>query len=99
VPVVLFHDEELDADRKTRDPVLPAEPSPSAKRKKNNRQTEDGLQLHSFGSLMAELATLARHRCTLPIDPSSTPFTRHTEPTALQQRVQDLLEAFPGYGT
>ncbi len=40
---LLFDDGELDAERKTRDPVAPAEPSASAKRKKALRSTPDGL--------------------------------------------------------
>ena len=54
---LLFDDEDLDAHRARRDPVLKAEPSASAKRKKTKRETEDGLPIHSFKTLMAEMAT------------------------------------------
>ncbi|MCG8422330.1 MAG: IS1634 family transposase, partial [Proteobacteria bacterium] len=62
---LLFDDEELDADRLTRDPVAPAQPSDSAKRKKSARRTEDGplYSLHSFDTLLAALATRCRNRC------------------------------------
>ena len=63
---LLFDDEELEAERARRDPVLAAQPSDSAKRKKAKRLTEEGLPLHSLETLMAHLGTRARHRCRLP---------------------------------
>ena len=63
---LLFDDEELEAERARRDPVLAAQPSDSAKRKKAKRLTEEGLPLQSLETLMAHLGTRARHRCRLP---------------------------------
>ena len=40
---LLFDDQTRELDRKTRDPVAPAKPSPAARRKKSHRQTDDGL--------------------------------------------------------
>jgi len=54
---LLFQDEELYERRKTRDPVKPAKPSASAKRKKGVRLTSTGFKIHSFQTLLAELAT------------------------------------------
>jgi transposase len=56
---ILFEDEELQEDRKQRDPILPAKPSESVK-KKATHQNADGLPVHSFETLMAELATRGR---------------------------------------
>jgi len=53
---VLFDDEELEDNRKVRDPVAPAKASPSAKRKKLTRRTVDGFEVHSFKTLIAEMA-------------------------------------------
>jgi len=92
---LLFEDQALDVDRKRRDPILPAKPSPSAQRKKRQRHTEDGLPVHSFATLLAELATRSRHRCRLNSDPHSPAFDQLTEPTPLQQRAFDLIAAFP----
>ncbi len=92
---LLFEDEELDQDRKTRDPVAPAKPSASAKRKKAVRQTTDGLSIHSFETLLADLATRCRHRCRMKSDPQSPAFVQLTEPTPIQQRVLHLIESFP----
>lgn len=92
---LLFEDQALDVDRKRRDPILPAKPSPSAQRKKRQRHTEDGLPVHSFATLLAELATRSRHRCRLNSDPHSPAFDQLTDPTPLQQRAFDLIATFP----
>jgi len=84
---LLFDDQELAADRWTRDPVAQAEPSDSATRKKVERTTPDGFPVHSFDTLLKELGTLCRNRCRIQVDPSSTTFTQDTQPTVLQARV------------
>jgi len=92
---LLFHDEELEAQRKTRDPVAPAEPSPSAKEKKRRRKTADGLTLQSFKDLIMDLGTRAKSLCRLRADPDPTPnpptITRISDPTPLQARAFQLL--------
>jgi transposase len=96
---LLFDDEQLDEDRKTRDPVAPAKPSAQAKKKKVVRVTTDGLPIHSFETLLADLATRCRNRCRIKSDPNGAPFAHLTEPTPLQQRVFELLELLPVTGT
>ena len=88
---LLFHDEELDERRKRRDPVKPARPSASAKRKKTLRLTSDGLDVHSFQTLLAELATLSRNRCRVKSDPDGPTFYELTESTPLQKRAFQFL--------
>lgn len=92
---LLFDDEDLDAHRAQRDPVLAAQPSASAKRKKAKRQTEDGLPIESFATLMAQMATRARHRCRTVSNPEGPKVQRLTEPTPLQRRALELVKAFP----
>ena len=75
--------------------MLKAEPSASAKRKKTKRETEDGLPLHSFKTLMAEMATRARHQCRTASDPDGPTLQRLTEPTTLQRRALELVKVFP----
>jgi transposase len=96
---LLFDDEQLERDRKTRDPVAPATPSTTAKKKKAVRLTADGLPIHSFETLLAELATRCRNRCRIKSDPNSARFSHLTEPTPLQQRAFDLLQLLPVTGT
>jgi transposase len=88
---VLFDDEELTANRKTRDPVAKAKPSASVQRKKAQRTTCDGLGVHSFSSLLEDLGTLCRNRCRILADPSGNTFTQDTQPTPLHARVFQLL--------
>ena len=88
---LLFDDQELAADRWTRDPVAQAEPSDSATRKKVKRTTLEGLPVHSFDTLLEELGTLCRNRCRIQADHSGTTFTQDTQPTELQARVFELL--------
>ena len=88
---LLFDDQELSADRWTRDPVAQAEPSDSARRKKVERSTADGFAVHSFDTLLEELGTLCRNRCRIQADPSGTTFTQDTQPTELQARIFELL--------
>ena len=88
---VLFDDEELISNRKTRDPVAKAEPSASVQRKKTQRTTSDGLGVHSFNTLLEDLGTLCRNRCRILADPSDNTFTQDTQPTRLHARVFHLL--------
>jgi hypothetical protein len=88
---LLFQDEQLSQDRMHRDPVAPAEASALAKAKKANRVNADGVPVHSFETLLRELATRCRNTCRIPADPTSTPFQQLTEPTALQARAFQLL--------
>lgn len=88
---VLFDDEALSADRKSRDPVSPAKPSASASHKKAEKTTADGETVQSFDTLLSALGTLCRNRCRVPSDPTRTPFTQDTEPTPFQSRVFGLL--------
>jgi len=92
---ILFQDEELPGTRKSRDPVLPAKSSDSAKAKKRTHQTVDGLDVHSFETLMAELASRGRTTYRLKSDPSGPIFKQVPELTALQARAHELLGLFP----
>jgi len=61
---LLFEDETLPRDRQTRDPVAPAQPSAAVRQKKMQRQTPDGLPVHSFATLLTELGRRAKSRVT-----------------------------------
>jgi transposase len=87
---MLFDDEELDTLRKTRHPVKPAEASPSANAKKSAKRTADDLPVHSFKTLLAELATLCRNTCRIT-KPAERSFTQLTTPTPIQRRAFALL--------
>lgn len=92
---LLFKDEELAVNRGQRDPVAPAAASIRARRKKARQQTEDGLPVHSFRTLMTELGTQPRNQCVLkhPMKPGEKPSVifQVTEATPTQQRAYELL--------
>ena len=96
---LLFDDEALSTERWRRDPVAPAQPSESAKQKKAVRLTADGLPIHSFKTLMAELGTRCRHRCRMKSDPDSPAIYQDTELTPLQSRAMKLLRLLPVQGS
>ena len=49
---LLYEDEELERQRRTRDPVKPAEASASAQAKKKTHKTAEGFVAHDFRSLL-----------------------------------------------
>ena len=88
---LLFADEELDEDRATRDPVEPAESSATAKAKKKTRKNAAGQEVHSFRTLLAELATRCRNTCQVTAADTEAQFTQLTEATPLQSEALRLL--------
>jgi hypothetical protein len=94
----LFEDEQLAQERRRRDPILPATCSPSAQEKKLTRQTADGFPVHSFATLMAELASRARVTYGLKSEDSTPSFQQVPEPTPLQAKAYALLALLPVVG-
>src|SRR6516225_8309168 len=95
---ILFQDEERTEARERRDPVGPAKPSASARRKKISHQTGEGLPVHSFETLMAELAARARVTYSLQSGDSTPIIKQVPEPTPLQARAYELIELLPVAG-
>jgi transposase len=95
---LLFEDEQLAQERRRRDPILPATGSPSAQEKKLTRQTADGFPVHSFATLMAELASRARVTYGLKSEESTPSFQQVPEPTPLQAKAYALLALLPVVG-
>jgi Transposase DDE domain len=90
---ILFDDHDRAAGEALRSsPVAKAQPSPAAKRKAQTKRTDDDLPVHSFRTLLDDLATLTRNIVRLG--------TAHTmvllaTPTPIQQRAFDLLGLKP----
>ena len=74
--------------------VAKAERSEAARRKQTTGLTDDGLPVHSFQSLLADLATYARIQATTALNDKYV-FTLHTRPTPIQQRAFELLALNP----
>ncbi len=87
---LLFADEDQVA-RATRDPVAPAQRSAGAKAKVASRYHEDGTPIHSFPTLLADLATIVRNTCQTSSADDAPTFSVTTQPTPLQQRARELI--------
>jgi hypothetical protein len=74
--------------------VAKAERSQAAIRKQTTGRTEDGLTVHSFQTLLADLATYCRIHATTTLNEKYI-FTLHTRPTPTQQRAFELLGINP----
>src|SRR5713101_1822401 len=90
---MLFDDDDPQAAEAARNSVVsPAERSPKAKSKDLLKRTEDGMPVHSFQTLLKDLATLTRNQVrageqTLPM---------LATPTPVQQRALQLLQVSTG---
>jgi transposase len=87
-----FADEEVIEDRKTRDPVAPAERSASAKRKASTKRLEDGTPVQSYRGILENLATIVRNTNRRPgANDDEAPVFLDTAPSPIQQRALDLI--------
>lgn len=82
------HDRAAAAAQRT-SPVAPAKVSPAAQAKALTKRTAAGEPVHSFRSLLKDLATLTRNTVRFGDAPA---FTTLARPTPLQKRVFELLE-------
>jgi hypothetical protein len=97
---ILFDDEDKAlAETMRRSVVAPAVRSPRAERKAQTKRTVAGEPVHSFQTLLKDLATLAKNRIRpTPVQsesPSSADFDVLTTPTPLQRRAFKLLGVRP----
>jgi len=89
---LLFDDEDPAAAQAQRTSVVaPAQRSQSAAEKAASKKTADGLPVHSFRSLLADLATLTRNRVRM----GEQAFDMLATPTAIQQKALELLQVRP----
>jgi hypothetical protein len=89
-PLLFTDDDTATAQAARRSPVAPAARSPRALAKAAAKRTEDGLPVHSFTSLLADLATICLNQIQ-PADPALPGFRLVTTPTPLQRQILDLL--------
>ncbi len=95
---LLFEDEERREERQRRDPILPAQPSAPAQAKKRSHQTADGFPVHSFQTLLANLASRSRVTYELHSGDSIATVQQDPQPTPLQARAYELVRSFPVTG-
>ena len=88
---VLFTDDDKPAAQAARtSPVAPAARSPKALAKAATKHTPAAVPVHSFASLLTDLATICLNTIA-PADPALPGFRLVTTPTAVQRQALDLL--------
>jgi transposase len=88
---MLFDDTDKEAAEALRSSaVAQAKRSKTAVKKQTTGMTPDGLPVHSFRTLLTDLATMARNTIITAINPLY-PLTVVTRPTPVQQKAFDLL--------
>jgi transposase len=88
---LLFDDEDKPAGEALRASVVaPAERSPAAQEKAHTKRTVDGGPVHSFATMIRDLATLVKNRVQ-PRTDGADAFDIITKPTPGQKQMLDLL--------
>ena len=88
---ILFDDEDHAlAEQERSSVVAPAKRSETAKKKANSKHTADGVPVHSFRTLLADLATITKNQIQ-PHLPDAPTFVKITRPTQTQKKALDLL--------
>ena len=92
---MLYDDDDREAAAAERTSIVAkAGRSLAARAKQTRGVTDDGLPVHSFESLLADLATLSRNEVVTAVAPAAA-LTLYTRPTTLQQKAFDLLGIDP----
>lgn len=89
-PMLFDDDDKPSAHSQRQSVVKPAQRSSKAQVKAATKRTEDNLPVHSFQTLLQDLATIVKD-CIQPAVPGATSFDKITSPSPLQQRAFDLL--------
>ena len=88
---LMFADPEQ-AAKASRDPVAPAQRSQAGLEKVKSRMLDDGTPVHSFSTLMAEMAMIVRNTCRMPGQgPDSPTLEIVTTANAKQRRALELI--------
>jgi Transposase DDE domain len=89
---ILFDDHDKAAAEATRTSIVAkAKRSTAAERKALTKRTDDGLPVHSFRSLLGDLATVTRNTMAMAAQPNAT-FVLYPQLTPVQARAFKLLE-------
>lgn len=88
---ILFDDEDHEiAEQQRSSVVAPAQRSERAKRKASSKHTADGVPVHSFRTLLKDLATITKNQIQSNL-PDAPTFEKVTQPTRTQKKTLDLL--------
>ena len=93
-PMLYDDDDRAAADALRTSIVAKARRSPAAIAKQTHGTTPDGLPVHSFQSLLADLATMTRNKVVTPLN-DDYEFTVYAKPTPIQEKAFRLLGIDP----
>ena len=89
---LLFDDQEMAlASSEVRSVVAFTQRSKKAKYKAATKRTEENLPVHSFATLLKDLATITKNKIQSHLPGANLIFEKITQPTRLQQKAFDLL--------
>ncbi len=89
---LLFDDEEMaEAREEVVSVVAKAQKSKKAKSKAATKRTEENLPVHSFATLLQDLATITKNKIQSHLPGANLIFEKITQPTRVQQKAFDLL--------
>ncbi len=89
-PLLFDDDDNAAADAARTSIVAPAQRSEKARDKAPSKHTDDGYTVHSFQTMLKDLATICLNVIQPQIQGAPT-FTQITQPISQQQRTLDLL--------
>jgi transposase len=89
-PILFDDDDKPQAQAARTSIVAPSQRSTTARRKALTKRTSEGLKVHSFQTLLGDLATIVKNRIQ-PEDENIAAFDMLTQPTEIQQRAFNLL--------
>ena len=72
-------------------PVAPARRSQPALNKTRSKRNQERFPVHSFATLLADLATIVKNKVKALLPSSEVTFDKITCPTPVQQKALDLL--------
>ena len=89
---ILFEEEDLEKfESSDLEALLKYQPSQIAKQKAGNKRNQENLPVHSFSTLLNDLATIAHNKIQINLPGETVAFSKITQPTPLQQKALDLL--------
>jgi hypothetical protein len=89
-PILFDEDDPHAAQRARKSVVAPVQRSDSTKTKARRKRSKDNLPVHSFRTLLKDLATICKNRVQ-PTIPGAPPFDKITVPTPVQNKALKLL--------
>lgn len=87
----LLFDDQYPGEHQAGSPVLPALRSESALSKASTKTLPDGTPVHSFQTLLSELAMIVANDAWVPAIPELPPFTLITRPNQTQKKALELI--------